>query len=413
MAMNAPGSDADATVVRSPRGFDAARALGHVHRLSQPRRVGTPQERRTARAVRDGFAALGLDARRERFPVPFEAHEAGRRLALAAGVVLALAGAGLGSSRPLAAAVCWALVGLSINAPWRLMRGLAGRSPSRLWSENLVASLPGDAAETAPARVVFMAHYDSKSQVLPTGVRVGLVIAATALCGVLAVGGLAAAAGLIVPGRGAVGVAMEAVVVLILGTLAANVTGNRSPGALDNGSGLGTLLELARSWRPEAEAPVEVHWVATGSEELGLDGARDFLRRHESWWREKPTLLVNLDSVGAGDRLFLAGEPGALRLAEATAEGLGLPWARLRVLGAGMDHEPFAARGLAALSILGDVVGQSLALHSARDRIERVAPEALARAGRLAGAIARTWAEAHRPAFWGAAAEPVPAVTGA
>lgn len=83
--------------------------------------------------------------------------------------------------------------------------------------------------------------------------------------------------------------------------------------------------------------------------------------------RAKPTLLINLDTVGAGDRVYLAGEPRALQLAGETADALGLPWSRLRVIGACMDHEPFVARGFSAVSLLGDVVGRSLALHSARD----------------------------------------------
>jgi hypothetical protein len=180
--------------------------------------------------------------------------------------------------------------------------------------------------------------------------------------------------------------------------LVANVTGNRSPGALDNGSAVGTLLELARSWRPLPGAPVEVVWVASGSEEVGLDGARHFLRLRKAWWREKPTLLINLESVGAGARVYLAGERQALRLAESVAGEFGLPQGRLRVLGAGMDHEPFAARGLAALSILGDVVGKSFALHSRRDDMGLIEPAALERAGRLAAHLAWRWAEMHRPA---------------
>ena len=70
---------------------------------------------------------------------------------------------------------------------------------------------------------------------------------------------------------------------VLLAALALNVTGNSSPGALDNGSAVGTLLELAHGWRPRPELPVEVYWVASGSEEVELDGARHFLSRRETW----------------------------------------------------------------------------------------------------------------------------------
>jgi hypothetical protein len=76
-----------------------------------------------------------------------------------------------------------------------------------------------------------------------------------------------------------------------------------------------------------------------------------------------------------------------------------------------MDHEPFAARGLAAVSILGDVVGHSLALHSRRDDLGLVEPAALGQAGRLAARIAWVWAGMHGPAAGAPPAEPVlPAV---
>src|SRR5207253_5625864 len=108
---------------------------------------------------------------------------------------------------------------------------------------------------------------------------------------------------------------MASVVLILLAGLTANFTGNHSPGALDNGSAVGVLLELARSWQPQSDAPVEVVWVATGSEEVELDGARHLLRTHADWWEEKPTLLINLESVGAGSHVYLAGEPRALGLA--------------------------------------------------------------------------------------------------
>jgi hypothetical protein len=82
--------------------------------------------------------------------------------------------------------------------------------------------------------------------------------------------------------------------------------------------------------------------------------------------------------------------------ARETAEKLGVPHVRSRVVGgAGMDHGPLAARGLTALSILGDVVRASLALHPARDDMRLIDRAALARAGRLAAHLAWRWAELH------------------
>jgi hypothetical protein len=376
--------------------FDAKRAYEHVKTLCYPRRAGTRHERRAARYIRREFAALGLEGKREPFRVSHFATEIGSRGVFALCGLLVLLGALLATRWPLVSACCWGLAGLFVNSPWRLEGLLPSHWPPWSRSENVLAT-PPEQADHSPARVVFMAHYDTKSQLLPTGCRVFLVCLTVALCGALVLLGLAAAAGRPAPSHTAISWAVSAVVLVSLAGLVANVTGNRSCGAVDNGSAVGTLLELARCWQPRSEMPVEVVWVATGSEEVALDGARHFLRLHASWWQEKPTLLINLESVGTGSRVYLSGERHSLELARQIATQLGLRHARLRVLGAGMDHEPFAALGLASVSILGDVVRTSFALHSTRDNLNLIEHPALDRAGRLAACLAWRWAEMHQP----------------
>jgi hypothetical protein len=392
--------------VSVPRFFDPGRAFGHVVRLNFPRRVGSLGERRAARAIVREFTALGLVCRRESFRVAELPVEVGTRLVFLACLLLVWIGALCLDRWPAASAVLWLLAGRLVDAPWRVMDFLGDRWPSRRTAENLVATAPDHPAD-APARVVVMAHYDTKSQLLPTGFRVVLVATTAVGCLLLA----AVAAGK-VAGHGLLlraGLAQGLVILIHLQLLGliANLTGNRSPGAIDNASGVGVLLELARTFGQRPEAPVEVLWVASGSEEVGLDGARDFLRRHGSLWRSKPTLLINLESVGLGDRVFLSGEPGALALAERVAGGAGMPTARFKVMGAGMDHEPFAARGLPALSLLGDVVRASLLFHSTRDNVSRVDPAALDRAGKLAARLIDAWAVRHQAASVAEVAEEV------
>jgi hypothetical protein len=378
--------------------FDAGNAYKHTEALSYPRLVGTPGERRAARYIHRQLAALGLSVTREWFRLSIFPSEVGSRLIFLMGTLLAISAALLTPSWPAVSACGWALVALLVNAPWRLSGFVGRRWPPATVSANLLASLPKSPEADAPARVVFMAHYDSKSQLYPTGVRVGLVCAVTMLCLLLAILGIAVAVGF--PQALTAGAALNCsiAVAVLLAVLAANVTGNRSPGALDNASGVGTLLELAHGWRPQADAPLDVVWVATGCEEAELNGARNVLERHQSWWQEKPTLLINLDSVGAGARVYLAGDQQGLGLAETAADELGILHARLRVLGAGMDHEPFTAANLPSLSILGDVVGKSLAMHSSRDNPSILERPALDRAGQLAAHIAWCWGRMHQSA---------------
>jgi hypothetical protein len=384
-------------VSKSPS-FDSERAYQHTRALCYPRRVGTPRERRAARYIWRQFTALGLACEREPFQVSHFPAEIGNRIAFVLAALLVLGAVLLLAVEPLLAVVCWSAALFAVNAPWRLSKLFGTRWPPCTTSHNVLATLPKKPIE-APARIVFMAHYDTKSQLFPTGVRVALVACVTVLCGAGVALGILTTLG-VDAASPAVCWSLETTAVVLLAALALNVTGNRSPGALDNGSAVGTLLELARGWRPRPELPVEVYWVASGSEEVDLDGARHFLSRRETWWQDKPTLLINLESVGAGQCVYLAGEPQSLHLARETADELGVPHGRLRVVGAGMDHEPFAARGLTALSILGDVVRASLALHTSRDDMRLIDRAALDRAGRLAAHLAWRWAEMHAPRLW-------------
>jgi hypothetical protein len=374
--------------------FDADRAYQHVQALCYPRRVGTAGERQAAEYVDEQFAALGLARQHQPFSASLFPAEIGGRLVFVVCAVLILAGAALVSDWPLLAALCWGGTGLLIHTPWRVRYSVGNQWPPRRSTQNLIASL-STGPHAAPVRIVFMAHYDTKSQLWPTGMRVGLVYLATAACAFLTLQALAAGTGWHTPLAAGGAHALVWVVLLALAGLLANITGNRSPGALDNASAVGTLLELARCWRPLPERPAEVVWVATAAEEVNLDGARWFLQQYSSWWHEKPTLLINLESVGAGSRVYLSGELRAVRMARDAAKELGIGCAALHVLGAGMDHEPFAAQGFPALSILGDVVRKSFAMHSARDTMNIIEKPALQRAGLLASHLAWRWIEMH------------------
>lgn len=371
--------------------FDPERAFVHVQRLCHPRGLGTPGELRAIEYVSEEFKGAGLDVHHEPFRLSHFPAAVGSRLVFTVCAVLAVMGALLAPRQPILALICWAMAAYLVNAPWRVTYWLGGNWPPFANSANLIARLPTLRSE-APARVVFMAHYDTKSQLVPTAIRVILVTAVTAICIFLAALALLSAVGHPGPLQTAGNWLPTIIVVVALMGLMANMTGNRSPGALDNGSAVGSLLELARTWRPKLEAPADVLWVATGAEEHGLHGAFTFLASHGHLWNDKPTLLINLECVGANGKTYLAGQPFALAIAQRLATEMGIQHAPLRVLGAGMDHQPFAARNLPCVSILGDVVRHSFALHSSRDNMTLIDQGALARSGALASQLAWHWA---------------------
>lgn len=82
-----------------------------------------------------------------------------------------------------------------------------------------------------------------------------------------------------------------------------------SPGADDNGSGIGVLLELARYFVTRGVEPgVRLRFVAYGAEEAGVVGSRAYLDAHAEELA-RCVLLINLDQVGGADgpRIELTG----------------------------------------------------------------------------------------------------------
>ena len=88
--------------------------------------------------------------------------------------------------------------------------------------------------------------------------------------------------------------------------LSAHLDSYNGPGADDNGSGIGTLIELARhfSMRRE-ELPCPLKFIAYGAEELGMLGARAYVEAHG---RELQSceLVFNIDSVGGDREIYMA-----------------------------------------------------------------------------------------------------------
>jgi hypothetical protein len=149
----------------------------------------------------------------------------------------------------------------------------------RATSVNVVAVRRG----VAP-RVWLVAHLDSKSQPVPSLMRVAGV---TLLVGALVLAVAAAALQLAsLPHRTAWWMAASAAL-LGAGPVLASVVGARSPGALDNASGVAAVLAAAERLNPD----VAVGVLLPSAEELGLAGARAWVRR------TAPGVALNCDGV--------------------------------------------------------------------------------------------------------------------
>jgi hypothetical protein len=134
------------------------------------------------------------------------------------------------------------------------------------------------------------------------------------------------------------------------------------PGANDNGTGVISLLELARRLKEEPPKDVRVILLSTGSEESFSEGIKAFGERHFPELPRESTFFLSIDSIGSPHLLVLRGEGflkmweyprRSLELMDGLAEELGI-WLfpNLRLHNGTDGLEPLAA-GYETASLCG------------------------------------------------------------
>jgi hypothetical protein len=304
----------------------------------EPRPAGSEAEGRAhdyAERVLDaaGFSVSRVPFQYSRFPGRYATPIGG---ALAAATIALSAAAGLaGAAR--AALVILVLGAVAVAAFARAMMGDAVlRLPwLRAAGENLVATW---GSETP--RVWLVAHVDSKSQPVPSLVRVaGIVLLALGLVLALAGAGLQLAA---LPHRMAWWAAL-ALAAVGGPPVMASVVGARSNGAVDNASGVAAVLAAAVAVRPESMFGV----LLPSAEELGLAGAR-------AWARDvRSGTALNCDGVDDAGELTIMYSGAAPTPLIQTVAALGprAPRVRRMPLGLLTDSVALADRGWAAVTV--------------------------------------------------------------
>jgi acetylornithine deacetylase/succinyl-diaminopimelate desuccinylase-like protein len=374
-------------MMSEPGQFEARIALEYAASIARPRLVGTAEHERVADKLAARLEQWGYQVERQ----PFEFSTAlNALLALALFVNAVCASAMVVARQPAAAAIAvvvWMLAGLigqsvssfavaSAQPSWR--ERIAYRLGKRFKAANLVAELP---QIDRPRRTLYLvAHYDSKSQRWPLVLRIALytlLVPGT----LLAIGAalLNQASGLTdVFGLGA---AAASIILVMLGT------GNASPGAIDNASGVGTVLHLAEllaarsDWRERWRVVV----LLPSAEEVGLMGTTAYVKRHAARLQQEQALVLNFDGVGVEGELQWVGAASSelAHLIQSTAHEENISIRRFRFIGALFDHIPFARRGLDAISLIA--VGRaSRSIHTAHDTIDQLHVRGFEQAGRVA-----------------------------
>ena len=289
-------------------------ARGHLERLAAaPRPAGSPAEAAARRYCAELLASLGFTVSEEPFAystVP------GRWATSAAGIgsiaVLATAGH-LGHNANGRAALLTIAAALLIGVPaalWIARRGVLDLPMGRTQGINLIAT-----RGTQRPGVWLVAHLDSKSQPIPTAVRAAGIVATAIAWGVALIVATLQALGADI-GNWWIGITIAGSVAAL--PVAASVVGAHSPGALDNASGVATVLEAIAG----LDADETIGVLLTSGEELGLAGARAIARRHPR------AVALNCDGVDdRGALVCMRSGRGPSRSAaalEAGAAGVGV-----------------------------------------------------------------------------------------
>jgi hypothetical protein len=376
-------ADRAVAAVRAAGGFNVAGVLKEV---AKPRLHGSAGAAEVASNIRACFEALGYDVEDREFtfnPWP------GRFAITALGVLYLLgtlpAVAFLHTGNARAAATVLLLLpvvaGLFALATRPAIDSLPfGRRPGF----NMMVQRPG-----SRPRYIIMAHRDSKSQAVPLALR-GPASAMAALVWIALL--VAALATTVRP--------IDATVIPVLGALAAAAglvlvacrVGNRSPGALDNASGVVTALNVAAR---EAEHG-DVAFLITDAEELGLAGARAVAP-------ELPPVfgVINIDGLDDHGPFYVIERFGLLRkrgLAPQLAAAL-LQEAEYRSepvdrrdlpAGIAVDHTPIVRAGTPALTLMRGSRASLRRVHRPADSIEKLEGDGIRRGTDLiCGALAR------------------------
>ncbi len=341
------------------RAAEVASARRHLEAIAgAPRPAGGPAEARARAYCAQVLSHAGFTLTEEPFSYSgFPGRVGTPLLGVTAAALFAAAGQ-LGCGGQGGAALLVLLIGAQLAGAigwWLGRHGVLNLPWMRATSINLTASrgLPS---------VWLVAHLDSKSQPIPILVRVlGVVGVLVTLVLAVAIAALQAGGSPVTwlwPWITATGVLCSLPV-------AASVVGERSHGALDDASGVATVLMVAQTLPSHAGVGV----VLTSAEELGLAGARAWVRAHA------PGRAINVDGVDdAGDvrATWTNRRPRELLdalVASAARAGTAVRIGRL-VPGALLDAVAFADRSWEIVTVSRGTLRTVVRIHTSRDTLE-------------------------------------------
>ncbi|NLT07451.1 MAG: M28 family peptidase [Solirubrobacterales bacterium] len=174
------------------------------------------------------------------------------------------------------------------------------------------------------------------------------------------------------------------------------------PGASDNATGVAAAIALVERLAADRPPGLEVVCLLPGSEESGMGGMAAWIAAEGAALDPATTLVLGLDTLGAGDPVVLSAEgplwrvrydPADLALADAGAARAGRPAPRRFRLGGWTDPVLARIAGLPAISLLslrGNVFSD---YHLPTDTPDRVDWDSVGACLEIAEGTVRAWAD--------------------
>jgi hypothetical protein len=278
------------------------------------------------------------------------------------------------------------LAGLILGGALLVVLLLASGDAKRRWVRLfpvMRASAVNLEARRGEPHVWLVAHLDSKSQTIPMLIRIASAVALSMVTLLVALVLLGALVGWIEPTPFWSAIQVIALVVAMPSIFC--LVGNQSPGAVDNATGVATVLLAAAALAPLPNLGV----LITSGEELGLAGARIWALTAST-----ESIVLNCDTIDESGRwrLMYSGDR-PLRLSAAIAgvsAALGVRLAPSRMIpGILADSMAFSDRGIEAVTLSRGTISTLARIHTRRDTSIPLPGSGVAEASRVLAALTR------------------------